>query len=168
MNLMGVRLTWLGHASFRIETPAGKTIYVDPWVMGNPMCPENDKAVTKVDALFCTHGHQDHIGDAVTITKHCQPVIVGIYELCAWMQKKGAQQISPMNKGGTQTVAGVKVTMVHADHSAVSSTATRLSTAARPSATSWSLKTASRFITREIPMCLAIWPSFAISMRRRL
>ena len=117
MNLKGIRLTWLGHASFRIETPAGKTIYVDPWVMGNPMCPENDKAVTKVDALFCTHGHQDHIGDAVTIAKHCEPVIVGIYELCVWMQKKGAQQISPMNKGGTQTVAGVKVTMVHADHS---------------------------------------------------
>ncbi len=117
MNLNGIQLTWLGHASFRVETPAGKTIFVDPWVMGNPMCPEKDKAVSKADALFCTHGHQDHIGDAVGIAKQCNPVIVGIYELCAWLKKKGAQQVSPMNKGGTQTVAGVKVTMVHADHS---------------------------------------------------
>ena len=117
MNLNGTQLTWLGHASFRIQTPTGKTIYVDPWVMGNPMCPEKDKTVTKVDALFCTHGHQDHIGDAVVIAKQHNPVIVGIYELCSWLKKKGAQQISPMNKGGTQTVAGVRITMVHADHS---------------------------------------------------
>ncbi len=117
MNLHGIQLTWLGHASFRIETPAGKTIYVDPWVMGNPMCPEKDKNVTRVDALFCTHGHMDHIGDAVAIAKQQNPMIVGIPELCAWLKKKGAQQISAMNKGGTQTVAGVKITMVHADHS---------------------------------------------------
>jgi len=117
MNLKGIQLTWLGHASFRIETPAGETVYVDPWVMGNPMCPEKEKVVTKADALLCTHGHQDHIGDAVSLVTHYQPVVVGIYELCAWLQKKGAKQISPMNKGGTQSVAGVKVTMVHADHS---------------------------------------------------
>jgi len=117
MNLNGIQLTWLGHSSFRIATPAGKTIYVDPWVMGNPMCPEKDRNVHRADALFCTHGHQDHIGDAVAIAKEHNPVIVGIYELCSWLQKKGAQRISPMNKGGTQTVAGVKVTMVHADHS---------------------------------------------------
>src|SRR5258708_16377190 len=117
MNLKGIQLRWFGHASFRIETPAGETIYVDPWVMGNPMCPENEKVVTKADALLCTHGHQDHISDAVSIVTHYQPVVVGIYELCAWLQKKGAKQISPMNKGGTQSVAGVKDTMVHADHS---------------------------------------------------
>jgi L-ascorbate metabolism protein UlaG (beta-lactamase superfamily) len=117
MNLQGIQLTWLGHASFRIQTPAGKVIYVDPWVMGNPMCPEKDKTVKKADALFCTHGHQDHIGDAVVIARQHDPMIVGIYELCTWLKKKGAQQISPMNKGGTQTVAGVETTMVHADHS---------------------------------------------------
>ena len=117
MNLKGIQLTWLGHASFRIETPAGKTIYVDPWVMGNPMCPEKDKDVKKVDAMFCTHGHGDHIGDAVEIAQRHNPVAVGIPELCAWLKKKGVEQTAQMNKGGTQTVAGVKVTMVHADHS---------------------------------------------------
>jgi len=117
MNLNGVKLTWLGHATFRIETPGGKTVLVDPWVTGNPMCPEKDKDVKKADVMLCTHGHFDHIADAVEIAKKHNPVVVGIYELCVWMEKKGAKQTSPMNKGGTQTVGDIKVTMVHADHS---------------------------------------------------
>ena len=117
MNLNGNKITWLGHATFRIETAQGKTIYVDPWVMGNPLCPQTEKDVTAADVLLCTHGHGDHIGDAVKIGKQHKPVAVGIFELCMWLQKKGVDSISPMNKGGTQTVAGVKVTMVHADHS---------------------------------------------------
>jgi L-ascorbate metabolism protein UlaG (beta-lactamase superfamily) len=117
MNLNGIELTWLGHSTFRIETPGGKTIIIDPWVMGNPKCPEAEKKVRKVDVLLCTHGHYDHIGDAVAIAKQHNPTVVGIFELCSWMGKKGAKQTSPMNKGGTQTVGDIKVTMVHADHS---------------------------------------------------
>src|SRR5215469_8277599 len=117
MNLKGNRLTWLGHATFRIQTAEGKTIYVDPWVMGNPLCPQSEREVKKADALICTHGHGDHIGDAVKIAKDHDPTVIGIFELCMWMQKKGAKNVSPMNKGGTQAVAGVKATMVHAVHS---------------------------------------------------
>jgi L-ascorbate metabolism protein UlaG (beta-lactamase superfamily) len=117
MNLNGIQLTWLGHSTFRVETPGGRTILIDPWVMGNPKCPEAEKKVKKVDVLLCTHGHFDHIGDAVEIAKQHNPVVVGIFELCAWMEKKGAKQTAPMNKGGTQTVGDIKVTMVHADHS---------------------------------------------------
>ena len=73
MNLKGIKLTWLGHATFRIETPGGKTVIIDPWVMGNPMCPETEKNVKKVDVLLCTHGHGDHIGDAVEIVKKHNP-----------------------------------------------------------------------------------------------
>ena len=116
MNLNGVKLTWLGHATFRIETPAGKTVIIDPWIMGNPMCPESEKDV-KVDVLLCTHGHGDHIGDAVEIARKHNPIVVGIPELARWLGNKGAKQIAEMNKGGTQTVADIKVTMVHADHS---------------------------------------------------
>ena len=64
MNLQGNKLTWLGHATFRIETPDGITIYIDPW-LSNPLCPEDEKKVKKCDVLICTHGHGDHIGDAV-------------------------------------------------------------------------------------------------------
>src|SRR5437868_15400523 len=111
MDLKGLKLTWLGHATFRLETPKGTTVIVDPWVMGNPMCPQNEKDVRKVDVLLCTHGHFDHIGDAVGIAKQHNPKVVGIFELCGWLEKKGAKQIAPMNKGGTQQVADFRVTM---------------------------------------------------------
>jgi L-ascorbate metabolism protein UlaG (beta-lactamase superfamily) len=81
------------------------------------MCPEAEKKVKKADILLCTHGHGDHIGDAVAVVKEHNPLVVGIFELCLWLGKKGAKQISPMNKGGTQAVGDIKVTMVHADHS---------------------------------------------------
>lgn len=117
MNLKGIKLTWLGHSTFRLETPGGKTVFIDPWIMNNPKCPDADKKVKKADILLCTHGHGDHIGDAVPVIQQHNPLVVGIFELCLWLAKKGSQQISPMNKGGTQTVADMKVTMVHADHS---------------------------------------------------
>ena len=67
--------------------------------------------------MLITHGHGDHIGDAVEIAKKHNPKVVGIPELCGWLKKKGVEQIFEMNKGGTQNIDGVKITMVHADHS---------------------------------------------------
>src|SRR5271157_6096992 len=74
MNLQGIQLTWLGHSTFRIQTPEGKTLYVDPWIAGNPACPASEKNVKKADVLICTHGHGDHIGDAVDVGKKLNPI----------------------------------------------------------------------------------------------
>jgi L-ascorbate metabolism protein UlaG (beta-lactamase superfamily) len=117
MNLKGIELTWLGHATFRIKTPGGTIVIIDPWVMNNPMTPAAEKKVKKVDVMLCTHGHGDHIGDAVEIAKEHEPKVVGIPELVGWLEKKGVKNTAMMNKGGTQTVGDIKVTMVHADHS---------------------------------------------------
>ena len=117
MNLKGVQLTWLGHATFRIDTPDGRTIIIDPWIMNNPACPPFEKKLKHVDVLLCTHGHGDHIGDAVEVIKEHDPQVVGMPELCGWLEKKGAKRTLMMNKGGTQKVGDIKVTMVHADHS---------------------------------------------------
>ena len=116
MNDQSIHVTWLGHSTFKIES-AGKTILIDPWVQNNPACPDSQKKFKNLDLMLCTRGHGDHIGDAVPMVSEFQPTVVGIYELCLWLQKKGAKNISPMNKGGTQEIGGIKVTMVHADHS---------------------------------------------------
>ena len=69
MQLNGVQITWFGHATFRIISPQGKIILIDPWTQHNPACPKNLKKVDKVDLMFVTHGHSDHIGDAASIAK---------------------------------------------------------------------------------------------------
>lgn len=117
LQTRGNQLTWLGHATFRITTPGGQVILVDPWVESNPMCPAELKKLDRVDTLLITHGHFDHIADAVALGKQFKPQLVGIYELCAWLESKGATNIAPMNKGGTQKVGEIEVTMTQAVHS---------------------------------------------------
>jgi L-ascorbate metabolism protein UlaG (beta-lactamase superfamily) len=112
------QLTWLGHATFKLTTPRGKKVLIDPWVQGNPACPEDQKKIDHVDLMLITHGHFDHIADAVTIGKEAKPsTIIGVAELCGWLGSKGVENCSGMNIGGTQNIDGVRVTMVHADHS---------------------------------------------------
>ena len=113
----GNRFTWLGHAAFRIVTPSGRVIVVDPWIQSNPACPDALKKFDRLDTMLITHGHFDHIADAVTLAKEFSPQVVGIYETCAWLESKGVKQTSGMNKGGTQKVGEIEVTMVNALHS---------------------------------------------------
>ncbi len=113
----GFSLTWLGHNSFKLLTRGAKTVLIDPWVESNPACPREQRAFDKIDVMTISHGHGDHMGDAVTLGKKHKPVVISNYEIHLFLQKKGVSNTSPMNKGGTQEAAGIKFTMVHATHS---------------------------------------------------
>jgi L-ascorbate metabolism protein UlaG (beta-lactamase superfamily) len=117
LQTRGNKLTWLGHATFRITTPSGKVAVIDPWVQTNPMCPEPLKKFERLDTMLITHGHFDHIADAVAFGKQFKPQIVAIHETCLWLESKGVSNTNGMNKGGTQRVGEIEVTMVNAIHS---------------------------------------------------
>ena len=113
----GFTLTWLGHATFKLVTRTGKVVLIDPWVESNPACPKEQRTFDTIDVMAITHGHGDHIGDAVTLAKKHQPTIVCIPEIGHFLQGKGVRNTAGMNKGGTQSVKGLGFTMVHATHS---------------------------------------------------
>lgn len=117
LDTRGNKLTWLGHAAFRITLPSGKVVVIDPWVQTNPACPEPLKRFSQLDTMLITHGHFDHIADAMALAKEFKPQVAGIYETCAWLESKGVANTSGMNKGGTQKLGDIEVTMVHAVHS---------------------------------------------------
>jgi L-ascorbate metabolism protein UlaG (beta-lactamase superfamily) len=110
-------ITWLGHGTFLLVSPGGKRIVLDPWLAGNPACPADRKKIDKADLILITHGHSDHTGDAVAVARATGATVIGIYDLTQWLEAKGVRNTSGMNKGGTQTVAGIHVTMVDAKHS---------------------------------------------------
>lgn len=110
-------VTWLGHGTFHFRTPGGRRILVDPWLDGNPRCPAAWKRPAPLDAILITHGHADHAADAEALARATGATVVASFEICRWLERKGVRELSPMNKGGTVEVAGVRVAMVDARHS---------------------------------------------------
>lgn len=111
-------VTWLGHSAFRIDTPGGKRIYVDPW-LENPKCPEGEREPERVDLIALTHGHDDHLGQAVELAQRFECPVIALVELRDWLSIQGlpAEPSEGPNKGGTVEKAGVKVTLTDAKHS---------------------------------------------------
>ncbi len=116
--MAGTSLTWLGHASFRIDTSGGKRVYVDPW-LGNPMCPDSEKEPERIDLIALTHGHGDHVGETVELAKRFGCPVIALVELRGWLAGQGLSDDTSQapNKGGTAEAAGIKVTLTDANHS---------------------------------------------------
>ena len=92
-------LTWLGHATFRIDTPGGKRVYVDPFLHGNPKCPESEQEAERVDVIALTHGHGDHVGDTVDLAGKHGCTVVAPVELADWLGAQGVESSARPEQG---------------------------------------------------------------------
>jgi len=117
-------LQWFAQSAFKLTTPGGKVIMIDPWIMNNPKTPPELKDLDKlgkIDLILVTHGHGDHFGDAMEISKKNNAPIWAPAGLNQTLQTLGLMppNLTPrMNKSGTiEPFPGVKITQVHAEHS---------------------------------------------------
>jgi L-ascorbate metabolism protein UlaG (beta-lactamase superfamily) len=113
------KITWYGHACVEMVTPGGVVVLFDPW-FENPKSPRHADSVDRCDVMLVSHGHSDHMGNALPIASRTRPRWPSIHEMQLWL---GSVYSAPddcvgFNKGGTFEVKGLKVTMTSADHSA--------------------------------------------------
>jgi len=114
-----VKAQWLGHSSFRLTSPNGTTILIDPFLSQNPTTPEEHKQQDDVDYILLTHGHDDHVGDTIDIANGTGCKVVSIVELSGLLKKHGLHEdlAVEFNKGGTIEFEDFRVTLVSANHS---------------------------------------------------
>jgi L-ascorbate metabolism protein UlaG (beta-lactamase superfamily) len=111
-----VTITWLGHSAFHILTAKGTSILIDPWLK-NPKAPPNIENITPVDIILISHGHSDHIGNAIEIAARTGAMVIAIYEIAQYLTRKGVANAQSINKGGSKKIQDVRITMVDAKHS---------------------------------------------------
>jgi L-ascorbate metabolism protein UlaG (beta-lactamase superfamily) len=109
-------ITWLGHSAFRLRTPGGKEVLIDPWYTGNPAFPESARPKT-ADLILISHGHADHFTDAEAVARATGATVVAMWEITSYLGAKGIKNMEPMNKGGSITTKGLRITMTDARHS---------------------------------------------------
>ena len=113
-----MKITWFGHSTFRLDF-ADKVVIIDPFFTGNPAFEgSRDKATEGVTHILITHGHADHVGDAVALSRATGAKVVTNFDLCMYLASQGLETFDPMNTGGTTDQGGFTVTLVRADHSA--------------------------------------------------
>jgi hypothetical protein len=111
-----IQITYYGHACFEIVCN-GKSMLFDPFIRGNELAKDVDISKIYPDYIFITHAHSDHTADAVEIAKQSNATIVGMFEVCSYLQNQGAPKIHPMNIGGSWVFEEIEIKMTPAIHS---------------------------------------------------
>lgn len=120
-----VNITFLGQSAFKLES-GGKTVLIDPWITGNPVCPIKASDIKTADVILVTHDHFDHVGDTIDIANRTGATVVAVYETAAKLMNNG---LLPQNVlfggfgrdiGGPVEINGITIVMTPAVHSSES------------------------------------------------
>ncbi|MBB4273955.1 metal-dependent hydrolase [Rhizobium mongolense] len=113
-----MKITWLGHSAFRIETNAAK-ILIDPFLTHNPSFAGQDikQVASGITHILLTHGHGDHVGDTISLARETGAVVLANADLAAWLGSKGVERIEVGNTGGTVSLGSFTATFTNALHS---------------------------------------------------
>jgi L-ascorbate metabolism protein UlaG (beta-lactamase superfamily) len=111
-----MEIKFLGHSCFTIQTQ-GKTLLFDPFISGNALAKDIDASKVQADYILVSHAHEDHTADLLAIAQRTGALVIGIWEVHAWLQKQGVTNTHPMNLGGKREFEFGKVTMTYAMHS---------------------------------------------------
>ncbi len=110
-----MKITFYGHATFKIITPEGIRILIDPW-LDNPQSPE-EKDLGPYDLILITHAHGDHLGNVLELARTATTEVIAIHEIQQYLLAHGIPNVTGMNIGGRYLPNGLTITMVQALHS---------------------------------------------------
>ncbi len=111
-----MEITYYGHSCFSIDVN-NKTLLFDPYISGNPLAKHIDLKKIKADYILLSHGHDDHIGDAIELARQTNATVIAVYEITAWIMNHGITKTHAMNIGGHWIFDFGKVKCVNAVHS---------------------------------------------------
>src|SRR5262249_11145619 len=111
---MPTRIQWLGHACLLVES-GGQRILIDPFRTGNPAAATTADEV-QADFILISHGHGDHVGDAVAIARRAGAMVIANYEISLWLEKQGLKKVHGMQHGGGHGFAFGRVKLTLAFH----------------------------------------------------
>ncbi len=111
-----MNITYYGHSCFGVEIK-GKHLLFDPFISPNELAKNVKVDSVKADYILISHGHEDHVADAVSIAKRTGAKVICNYEIFVWLGKQGVQNVHPMNTGGKTRLDFGNVKCVHAAHS---------------------------------------------------
>ncbi len=111
-----MKFTYYGHACFAVEA-GGKTLLFDPFITPNPLAEKIDVKKIAADFILISHGHSDHVADAIEIAKRTGATLVAPYEVGSWFETKGVEKVQAMNHGGAAEMPFGRVKLTAAIHS---------------------------------------------------